>query len=49
MIEASLEKCDVLLTSGGVSMGEIDLLKPLLEKVRSIKPGMDLNVVILVF
>ncbi len=36
MIEASLEKCDVLLTSGGVSMGEIDLLKPLLEKVRQI-------------
>jgi gephyrin len=26
------EKVDVLITSGGVSMGELDLLKPLFEK-----------------
>ncbi|CAN0520187.1 unnamed protein product, partial [Ectocarpus sp. 8 AP-2014] len=30
-VEAALEQCDVLVTSGGVSMGEADLLKPILE------------------
>lgn len=30
-VEAALEHCDVLVTSGGVSMGEADLLKPILE------------------
>ncbi|CAN0435223.1 unnamed protein product, partial [Laminaria digitata] len=28
---AALDRCDVLVTSGGVSMGEADLLKPILE------------------
>lgn len=28
---AALHRCDVLVTSGGVSMGEADLLKPILE------------------
>lgn len=30
-VKAALERCDVLVTSGGVSMGEADLLKPILE------------------
>lgn len=30
-VVAALEGCDVLVTSGGVSMGEADLLKPILE------------------
>ncbi len=30
-VEQGLREADVLLTSGGVSMGELDLLKPLLE------------------
>lgn len=30
-VEAALERCDVVVTSGGVSMGEADLLKPILE------------------
>lgn len=30
-VEAALEGCDLLVTSGGVSMGEADLLKPILE------------------
>ncbi|MGH2541670.1 MAG: molybdopterin molybdotransferase MoeA, partial [Ardenticatenaceae bacterium] len=31
-IESGLDRCDALLTSGGVSMGELDLVKPLLEQ-----------------
>eukprot|EP01084_Bolivina_argentea_P062448 114199_1 len=38
-IEAALDKCDILLTSGGVSMGEIDLLKPLLTKLGEVHFG----------
>lgn len=30
-IETALKHCHVLVTSGGVSMGEADLLKPILE------------------
>lgn len=30
-VKTALERCDVLVTSGGVSMGEADLLKPILE------------------
>ena len=30
-VEAGLKHCEVLVTSGGVSMGEADLLKPILE------------------
>ncbi|MDQ4078345.1 MAG: molybdopterin molybdotransferase MoeA [Chloroflexota bacterium] len=32
-VEGGLERCDALLTSGGVSMGELDLVKPLLEEL----------------
>lgn len=31
-VEAGLARCDALLTSGGVSMGELDLVKPLMEQ-----------------
>jgi molybdopterin biosynthesis enzyme len=30
---ATLQTADILITSGGVSMGELDLLKPILEKI----------------
>lgn len=30
-LKSSLDKVDVLITTGGVSMGELDLLKPMLE------------------
>jgi len=30
-LESALETCDVLITTGGVSMGEADLLKPIIE------------------
>ena len=36
---AGLEAADVLLTSGGVSMGTRDLIKPLLEKLATIEFG----------
>ena len=32
-IRAALDSVDVLITSGGVSMGSLDLVKPLLEKI----------------
>jgi len=32
-ITRALNECDVLVTSGGVSMGSRDLIKPLLEKI----------------
>ncbi|KAK1931838.1 Molybdopterin biosynthesis protein CNX1 [Phytophthora citrophthora] len=35
----ALEKVDVLITSGGVSMGEHDLIKPLLEEVGTVHFG----------
>ena len=31
-IESGLQRCDAMVTSGGVSMGELDLVKPLLEQ-----------------
>lgn len=31
-LEESLNKCDVLVTTGGVSMGEADFIKPILEQ-----------------
>ncbi len=31
MIETGLATCDAVITSGGVSMGELDLIKPILE------------------
>lgn len=34
-----LERVDILLTSGGVSMGELDLMKPLLEKLGTVHFG----------
>lgn len=38
-MRAGLEAADVLLTSGGVSMGTRDLIKPLLEKMATIQFG----------
>lgn len=38
-MRSALEKADVLLTSGGVSMGTRDLIKPLLEKMATIHFG----------
>lgn len=40
-IEAALEHCHVLVTSGGVSMGEADLLKPILEVCRGNVDGVE--------
>ncbi|KAM3424046.1 hypothetical protein BST61_g11403 [Cercospora zeina] len=31
-IRSAMRKCDVIVTSGGVSMGELDLLKPTIER-----------------
>ncbi len=38
-VRAGLEQADVLLTSGGVSMGELDLVKPLLERLGTVHFG----------
>ncbi|CAM9122404.1 unnamed protein product [Pylaiella littoralis] len=38
-VKAALERCDVLVTSGGVSMGEADLLKPILESLGTVHFG----------
>lgn len=38
-IEAGLAAADVLLTSGGVSMGDLDLIKPLLERTGTVHFG----------
>jgi gephyrin len=38
-VVAGLESADVLITSGGVSMGELDLMKPLLEKLGTVHFG----------
>jgi molybdopterin molybdotransferase len=38
-VRSALERADVLLTSGGVSMGTRDLIKPLLERLASIHFG----------
>lgn len=38
-ILAAAERCDVVITSGGVSMGEADLVKPLLEQLGQVKFG----------
>ncbi|KAF9930139.1 hypothetical protein BGZ67_005977 [Mortierella alpina] len=31
-VKSGLQKCDIVVTTGGVSMGEMDLLKPILEQ-----------------
>lgn len=31
-VKNGLDKCDIVVTTGGVSMGEMDLLKPILEQ-----------------
>lgn len=31
-IKGGLANCDIVVTTGGVSMGEMDLLKPILEQ-----------------
>lgn len=38
-LTSALERCDIIVTSGGVSMGEKDLLKPLLESLGTIHFG----------
>lgn len=38
-IEQGLHEADVLLTSGGVSMGELDLIKPILERAGKVHFG----------
>ena len=38
-IEEGLANCDALVTSGGVSMGELDLVKPLLEELGTVHFG----------
>jgi gephyrin len=38
-IMEGLGKADILITSGGVSMGELDLIKPLLEKLGTVHFG----------
>ncbi len=38
-IKEGLTRCDALVTSGGVSMGELDLVKPLLEELGTVHFG----------
>jgi len=38
-LQAAMDDCDVLVTSGGVSMGDMDLIKPLLEGKGTIHIG----------
>jgi len=38
-VKEGIEKADVIITSGGVSMGELDLLKPLLQTLGTIHFG----------
>lgn len=38
-IAAGLASCDALITSGGVSMGELDLIKPILEETGEVHFG----------
>ncbi len=38
-VEQGLEQADILLTSGGVSMGDLDLVKPLLEHAGTVHYG----------
>jgi len=38
-VRRGLEEADILLTSGGVSMGELDLIKPLLEQAGTVHFG----------
>ena len=40
-IETALETCDVILTSGGVSMGEYDFVKAGLRRLSAERPGVD--------
>ncbi|KAI3629670.1 hypothetical protein MIR68_011105 [Amoeboaphelidium protococcarum] len=54
-IEDGLSQCDVLITTGGVSMGDYDLIKPILESLRgvelicgriNIKPGLPTTIAV---
>ncbi|KAG5179608.1 MoeA N-terminal region-domain-containing protein [Tribonema minus] len=38
-LKDALQRCDVVVTSGGVSMGEADLIKPLLEQMGTLHFG----------
>lgn len=38
-IQQGLQEADILLTSGGVSMGELDLIKPILEELGTVHFG----------
>lgn len=38
-VTRGIEECDILLTSGGVSMGELDLLKPIFERAGEVHFG----------
>lgn len=38
-IKAAVEHCNILVTSGGVSMGELDLMKPYIEKEGTVHFG----------
>src|SRR5919108_339895 len=39
LVEDALARCDVLVTSGGVSVGSHDLVKPLLERLGEVHVG----------
>jgi molybdopterin molybdotransferase len=39
LVETALARCDVLVTSGGVSVGSHDLVKPLLERLGEVHVG----------
>lgn len=54
-IEDGLSVCDVLISTGGVSMGDYDLIKPILESLRgvelicgriNIKPGLPTTIAV---
>jgi gephyrin len=38
-MEGALERCDVVITSGGVSMGSRDVVKPVLEEIATVHFG----------
>ena len=39
MMKNAMKQCDVVITSGGVSMGDADLVKPLLEELGTVHVG----------
>ena len=39
MLENAIEKSDIVITSGGVSMGSLDLIKDLLEELGTVHFG----------